>query len=138
MSLTLSTIIRNDMGDTAVDAIDRGSAAPTGRVEFRTTTKPTNPQTLAPGVVLATLRFANPAYGSFTNGRAVANPITTDDNVAVSGVCGWFRVYNCDGSPLWDGEVTITNGGGDIEFDNINFIQGGTVELTELDAVMPE
>lgn len=138
MSLTLSTLIRNDMGDTAVDAIDRGTSNPNGYAEFRTTTKPANPQTAAPGTLLATVRFSNPAYGTFSNGRAVANPIASDENVAASGVCGWFRVYDCDGTPLWDGEVTITGGGGDIEFDNINFIQGGTVHLTELDAVMPE
>jgi hypothetical protein len=138
MSLTLATIVRNKAGDTIVDMIDVGTLNPNGYIEFRTATKPANPQTAAPGVLLATLRYSNPAYGSFSNGQAVANPIAPDENVAASGVCGWFRVYNCDGTPLWDGEVTVTGGGGDIEFDNINFIQGGTVNLTQLDAIYPE
>ncbi len=138
MSLTLATIVRNEAGDSIVDMIDNGTINPNGYVEFRTGGKPTNPQTLATGTLLATLHFSNPAYGSFSNGLAIANPIVSDDNVAASGVCGYFRVYDCDDTPLWDGDVTITGGGGDIEFDNINFIQGGTVHLTQLDAIYPE
>lgn len=138
MSLTISTIVRNELGDSAVDMIDMGSLNPNGYLELRTAAKPANPQTTAPGIVLATLKFSNPAYGTFSNGQAIANPITSDENIAATGVCTWFRVYNCDGVPLWDGTVTITGGGGDIEFDKVNFIQGGTVHLTELDAIMPE
>ncbi len=138
MSLTLATVIRNKAGDAIVDTIDVGTLNPNGYIEFRTGTKPVNPQTAALGVLLATLHFSNPAYGSFSNGQALANPITPDENVAASGVCGWFRVFDCDGTPLFDGGVTVIGGGGDIEFDNINFIQGGTVNLTQLDAIYPE
>ena len=37
-----------------------------------------------------------------------------------------------------DGDITETSGGGDIEFDNINFIVGGVVAITSLTATMPQ
>lgn len=138
MSLTHSTAVRNAIGNTAVGLIDQGTDNPNGRIEFWTTSKPANPQTPASGILLSTLQFSNPAYPSFINGGATVNPISSDLNIAASGACGWFRVYDCDGTPLWDGVVTVTGGGGDIEFDTINFVQGGTVHLTILDAIVPE
>lgn len=136
--LSQSTLVRNTVAAAAAAMIDAGSANPTGYIEFRTGNKPTNPQVAAPGTKLATLQFGNPAYGTFSNGRAAVNPLSVDENILATGTCGWFRIYDKDGRALWDGRVTVIGGGGDIEFDTVEFIQGGTVQLLELDAVMPE
>lgn len=138
MSLTLSTAVRNTIGDAAVGLIDQGTDNPNGRIEFWTTSKPANPQTPASGVLLSTLQFSNPAYPAFVNGSAAVNTIESDLSIAASGTCGWFRVYDCDGTPLWDGKVTVTGGDGDIQFDTVNFVQGGIINLTTLDANVPE
>lgn len=137
MSVNLATLAQNAAGNGIVDLVDTGTLNPNGYVEFRTGTKPASPQAAVSGLLLATLGYSNPAFGSFSSGLAAANPIASDSNLANSGVCTWFRTYNRDGVPVWDGDVTITGGGGDIEFDNVNFIQGGQVDLESLGAVMP-
>jgi hypothetical protein len=138
MSVKIATLTRNNAGNAIVDLLDIGTANPNGYIELRTGAKPTSPQVAATGTLLGTGQFSKPAYGAFVNGTAIANPITTDDSLVASGICGWFRMYNCDGQAIMDGDVTITGGGGDLEFDTIDFVQGGNVVISELDAVMPE
>src|SRR5687767_8363184 len=125
MTLSLATIARNNSGNAIVDLIDSGSLQPNGYIEIRTGAKPATPQTAASGTLLSTLRFSNPAFASFSNGQSTANTIAQDPAIAANGVASWFRIYNRDGDAILDGEVTAVGDGGDIEFDNINFIQNG-------------
>jgi hypothetical protein len=138
MTVNISTQARNDAGDAIVDLIDVGSTNPNGVLEIRTGSKPSTPQTGATGTLLATLNFSNPAFGSFSNGNAFANSIADDTDVDDTGIAGWFRIYDRDNGGVIDGDIAVTGSGGDIEFDNINFIKGGTVTITNLQAVMPQ
>lgn len=138
MTVSISTQARNDAGDAIVDLIDGGSTNPNGVMEIRTGGKPTSPQAIASGTLLATLNFSNPAFGNFSNGNAFANAIADDSDVDATGQAGWFRIYDRNGTAIMDGEITVTAGGGDIEFDNIDFVKGGTVAIAQLQAVMPQ
>ena len=138
MTVNISTQARNDAGDAIVDLIDGGSANANGIMELRTGIIPATPQAVVTGTLLATLNFSNPAFGNFSNGNAFANPIADDSNIDATGIVGWFRIYDRDGIAVMDGEITITGGGGDIEFDNIDFVKGGTVAIAQLQAVMPQ
>lgn len=138
MTVNINTQARNDAGDAIVDLLDAGSTNPNAVIEFRTGAKPASPQAVATGTLLATNNFSNPAFGNFSNGQALANPIADDTDVDATGVCGWFRIYDRDNGAVIDGDVTVTGGGGDIEFDNVDFIKGGTVTITSLQAVMPQ
>jgi hypothetical protein len=138
MTVNISTQARNDAGDAIVDLIDAGSVNPNGYMEIRTGTKPASPQAAATGTLLATLNCSNPAWGTFSNGTAYANPIANDTSVDASGTAGWFRFYDLDGSGVFDGDITVTGGGGDIEFDIIDFILGGVVAISSLQAIMPQ
>jgi len=138
MTVNISTVARNNAGASITGLIDGGSLNPNGYIEIRTGAKPANPQTAATGTLLATLPCSNPAFGSFSNGQSLANPISNDSNVDDTGVAGWFRVYDRDGTAVFDGDVTATGGGGDIEFDNINFVVGGTAVILSLTAIMPQ
>jgi hypothetical protein len=138
MAVNISTLARNNAGDVIVDLIDTGSTNPNGVLEIRTGDIPSNPQQVASGTLLATLNFSDPAFGTFSNGSTLANPIADDTDVDETGVAGWFRIYDRDNNAVIDGIVTVTGGGGDIEFDDINFIKGGTVSITQLQAVMPQ
>jgi len=137
MALILSTIMRNTIGDAMASLMNVGSLNPNGYIELRTGPKPTNPQFVATGTLLATLQLSNPVYNAFSNGIGIANTITGDSNIDASGVCAWFRVYNRDGTAMFDGVVTISGGGGDIELPSVNFVQGGTVELSEFTLQIP-
>lgn len=131
--ITISIYARNATGLAFVGLIDTGSLNPTGNLEFYTGTKPSSPQVAATGTFLASLAFSNPAFGSFSNGKAFANSISRAEmNIVATGVVGWFRVVNRDGVAVFDGDVTITGNDGDIELDNINFIKNGTVAIEDL------
>ncbi len=138
MSLNLSTLGRNVILNAITNLIDAGSAQPNGWLEIRTGNKPTSPQIAATGTLLAVLPFSNPAFAAAVNGTAQANPIGADTDVDATGIAKWFRIYNRDGQAVWDGDITITNGTGDIVLDNINFVIHGTVALTSISATMPQ
>lgn len=138
MTINISTLARNGAGDYIVDLIDTGSTLTNGYLQIRTGTKPSSPQVAATGTLLATLNFANPAFASFNNGSAYANPVASDTNTPASGVAGYFRVYNRNNVAVLDGNVSLTGDSGDIQFDNVNFVIGGVVAISSLLAIMPQ
>lgn len=138
MTIRISTQARNDAGDAVVDLIDVGSAVAKGYIEIRDGSIPTSPQLPATGKVLAKLEFSNPAFKSFSNGIGQANPITNDSQVDATGLASWFRVYSRDNIAVMDGQITTVGAGGDLEFDNTNFIAGGVVSITSFVATMPQ
>ena len=138
MAVNISTQARNDAGDAIVDLIDIGSANPNGYIEIRTGAIPASPQTAATGTLLATLSFSLPAFGNFNNGTTTSNPISEDTSVDATGVAGYFRFYDRDGNAVLDGEISITGGGGDLQFDNVNFIIGGVVSISSITVTMPQ
>jgi hypothetical protein len=137
MAITISTQARNAAGTAIISLIDVGTTNLNGFIEIRTGTKPITPQASATGTLLATLNLSNPAFGIFSGGSATANPISPDVDIDNNGVAGWFRFYDRDANAVFDGVITATGGGGDIEFDNVNFLKGGTVQIVTLTATMP-
>ena len=135
--INLGLLARNDAGDTIVDLIDAGSSNPSGVIEIRSGSVPASPEIAAAGTLLSTLVLSNPAFGNFSNGVAQANSIEIDSAASATGYAGWFRVKDRDRNTVLDGVVTVYGGGGDIEFDDIYFIRGGTVSLISLQATMP-
>lgn len=116
--------------DAVVDLLDVGGA---GYIEVRTGSQPATANTAASGTLLATLALSNPAFGNATTASpsvATANAITSDTSADATGTAGWFRAYNNAGTAIIDGSVTATGGGGDMTFDTVSFIAGGTVALT--------
>jgi hypothetical protein len=135
--LNISTLARNAIGDAAVDLIDEGTSSVAGYVEIRTGSKPSSPQVAATGTLLATMFFSNPAFNSFVNGQASADTISEDSNINATGVAGWFRICDRDGNALYDGTVTVSGGDGDLEFDTVNFVLGGTAAITAWTMIVP-
>lgn len=135
--LSLSINASNKAGNSVVDLIDEGSLQSTGYIEIRTGTKPETTTTIATGILLATCMFSNPAYGDFSNRVGIANQIASDNDIANNGVAGWYRIFNRDGEAIIDGDVGVTGSGADLEFENINFVTGGTVKIARLDIRMP-
>lgn len=137
MAISLTLRARNTSGNSIVSLIDVGTRNPNGYMEIRSGTKPTSPQEPALGTLLATLSFSNPAFGPFSGGSSTANTIAPDISIDETGTAGWFRIFDRDNATVLDGTITAVGGGGDIEFDNINFVKGGTVEITTIVLTMP-
>lgn len=110
----------------------------TGYLRVYAGTKPTNPDTALSGqTLLAEFRFQATAFGASSAGTAAAASITSV-TAAASGTASWFRVLKSDGTTVvGDGDVTATGGGGDITFDNVSFISGGTVNCTGFSLTEP-
>jgi hypothetical protein len=70
-------------------------------------TQPTDADTaVGAQVLLAELRFGNPAFGAGVAGVATANAITQDSAANATGTATWFRALKSDGtSVVLDGSV---------------------------------
>lgn len=136
MTVNTSLFIRNHVGDFVVDYIDHGSVVANGYMQIRTGPRPASLEDAATGVVLATLKFAATAFGNFSNGIAYANPIASDTSTPASGTASYFRIFNKDNEAVIDGDVSEIGGGGDIQFDNIDFVAGGVVAINTLTATV--
>jgi hypothetical protein len=138
MAVKISTAARNDACNTVVDRLDGGSTNSAGHIEIRSAPRPDNPQTAASGTLLATLSFSNPAFPSAVNGITNANTIADDTDIDATGVAAWFRFYDRDGNAVMDGDITTIGGGGDLEFNNVQFVREGTAQVHEFSVTMPE
>ena len=138
MTVNISTVARNGAGNYIVDLIDIGAIVANGYLNIYTGTKPASPQVAATGTLLANLNFALPAFAAFNNGSAYAGPIANDTSLPNSGIASYFRIFSRDNVAIMDGDISLTGGGGDIQFDNINFIAGGVVAISSLLAIMPQ
>jgi hypothetical protein len=103
-----------------------------GYIEIRSGIRPATPEATTSGTnLLATLKFSLSSFGNFQNGIALSNAIP-EANVIYTGTATWFRVYEKQGVVVMDGDVRQTGGGGDIEFDNVDFLAGGVISIAQL------
>lgn len=123
------TALRNTLCDALVDAIDGGT--PPGLLEIGTDSGGG-----AFGVLLATLTFANPAYGASSSGTAQENTIVSDASADTGGTAGVFRIrQGSAGAIQFLGSVSTS--GADINFNSVAFIAGDTIACTDLPITMP-
>ena len=117
--------LRNTLGDAFVDAIDGGAGA--GIIEIHTA---------AFGALLATLTFSDPAFGDFAAGVGTANAIT-GATAAATGTAAVFRIRTSTPTTQWEGTVSATGGGGDIEFSTDAFTISDTVDISAMSITSP-
>jgi hypothetical protein len=80
-------------------------------------------------VVLAELRFGNPAFGSASDGAAAANAITGDSSANATGTATWFRCFQSDGTtPVFDGSVGTSNS--NLVLNSVEISAGAQVDVT--------
>jgi hypothetical protein len=80
-------------------------------------------------VVLAELRFGNPAFGSASDGAAAANAIVEDSSANATGTATWFRCFQSDGTtPVFDGSVGTSNS--NLVLNSVEITAGAQVDVT--------
>lgn len=127
MPIRLSTAARNASTDAVVDLIDAGPGP--GVLEVRTGSQPASANDAATGTLLATVAFADPAFGASATGTAsVTDPASV--NAVATGVAGWFRVKDSSGNAVFDGSVTATGGGGDLQLSSTSLTSGSAVDIS--------
>lgn len=134
MALRLATAARNAAADAVVDLIDAGAGA--GTVKIYTGSQPATGDTAESGTLLATIAYADPAFGSAASGTATAtDPAAV--NASATGTAGWFRVEDSTGANVFDGDVTATGGGGVMTLSTTSLVSGSPVDITSFTVTMP-
>jgi hypothetical protein len=143
VTIRLSTGLRNAGLDAGLETAFDGGI---GRINFYTGAQPASANDAASGTLLATVTLASDAFGEPSAGAIAMNDVATTTALA-SGTVGYYRIYRTgDTAPgsaagatdrRLDGSVTATGGGGDVTFDVVAWVSGGTVDLTALTFTQP-
>lgn len=121
MALTHVVAIRNQLADLVVDAIDLGTTNANGDIQIGTA---------AFAAILATIEFQNPAFGAAAGGTATMNGAPLEDsNAAGSGTAAVFRNRDRNDGEVFQGTVTATGGGGDMELSSTTINNGDAVRI---------
>ncbi len=128
MALTLSTAARNAAADAVVDLLDAGTTNTYPALKIATA---------AFGATLATIDFTDAtAFGASASGTATAGTMA-DDTSASAGTAAVFECVDQDNTRVFEGTVTATGGGGDIELSSVSIGAGDTVSITSLTYTQP-
>jgi len=121
--------------DAVVDLIDAGSGA--GTIQIRSGTQPADPNDAATGTLLATLTYADPAFGATTTGGvSTASSISDDSSADDTGTASWARNLDSDSNPVFDCDVGTT--GATINLNSVAITAGGTVSITSFTMTHPD
>ena len=126
MSITLSTTARNAAANAVVDTVDQGSGA--GKLNIYTT---------GLGTLLASLTFADPAFGAASVGVATAGTIADDASADATGTAAEFTVTDSDDNVLFEGSVGGPASGEDMELNTTSVIIGGSVACSSFTFTQP-
>lgn len=134
MATRIADAARSASTDAIVDRIDAGAGA--GTLKIYTGSQPADADDAESGTLLVTITLSDPAYGAASNG--VASLSGTPSGTAVAaGTAGYFRVEDSTGANVFDGSVTATGGGGDLELDNTSIASGQSVTISSLSFTTP-
>ncbi len=97
--------------------MDAGTAATSGKLLIRD----------ASDVLLGTLTFSNPSFGTASAGRITPNAITAESNAPATGTASKFQVINRDATIVFSGTITATGGGGDLTMSRVTVNAGDTI-----------
>ena len=121
---TLATATRNAACNAVVDLIDGGSGDAAGDIQFQT----------SGSSEVATLSFANPAFGAAATGVATANAITSDTD-ANGGTTTKAIIRDRANATVM--ECTVGTSGAEINLSSVAIGAGDTVSLSALTVTQP-
>lgn len=120
MALTHVTAIRNSLADLVVDAIDVGATDASGDVIVQT----------GADALLCTINLAAPpAFGAAAAGTATANGLPKEGTCTGTGTAAKFRVRDRANAEVFQGTVTSTGGGGDMELSSTSLVTNDVVRI---------
>lgn len=144
MAFRLANITKDAMINALGPQMNSGFVRIYGPASGAALTQPATPETAivagTHGNLLVSIPFAATAFTTATGGSGTINLNggAISATVALSGTASWARVFKTDGTtPAFDISITATGGGGDMTFDNINFIQGGTATINTMTIAVP-
>jgi hypothetical protein len=126
-TLGLSLATRNAMATSIRDQIDSGSSA--GRLQICSNARPSTCASTC--TVLVTFTLPDPS-GTVSSGTLTFNSISSQ-TAGATATALWYRVDAMSGGTptcVYDGQVTATGGGGDLQLNTTSIVTGATVTIT--------
>lgn len=128
MAERISTAARNQQ----VDAMGDDWAG--GTLEIYTGSQPASADDAPTGTLLCTITLPDPCFGASATGVR-SKTGTWSGTAGATGDAGYFRVTGTVG--VYDGSITATSGGGDMELDDISIESGRTVTINTFTLTQP-
>lgn len=126
MAIGIVTALRNTTMDAINAAINAGAGA--GKCRIYNGSRPATGG--AATTLLAELTLSDPASPGSASGVLTLSAITRDASADATGTATWFRVLDSNNAFVFDGSVTATGGGGDMELINVSLTAGMPVEIS--------
>ena len=133
MAVQLSVAVRNARND-AIETVIGASAV----LKVRTGAQPATCAAADTGTVLATMNLPADWMAASAAGVKALLGTWQDTVLDATGTAAHFRIYATGGVTCgMQGSVTVTGGGGDLQFDSVSFVAGGTATITAFNITDP-
>lgn len=141
MTLYAGNLVVRAALDAALALIDNGASA--GYLRIYNGTVPADADAaLGSPTTLATLTMSDPAFPASSDAgpgaTSTANTITDDTAADATATAQFFRIYDSDNVCRFQGAVTATGGGGELELNTVSIVANAVVGVTSLVATLPE
>lgn len=124
MAETMGTIARNLQADAIGDSLDSGT------LSIYTGSKPASPDDAATGTLLVAFTLPATAFDDAIDGVAALDETPLVEPGLDTGDAGWFRLANAADTLRYDGTVTATGDGGDMQLNTISIVEDEDVTIT--------
>lgn len=126
MAIQFSVAVRNARADAIETAIGASAV-----MRIRSGAAPANCATADSGTVLASLNLLSDWMAAASAGVKAKAGTWEDASADATGVAAHWRIYDTPGTTChWQGTVTGTGGGGDMEVSNVNFAAAQPFSVT--------
>lgn len=134
----VAAAVRQAMGNAATALVDAGPGP--GVIKIYAGPVPASVNDALSGqTLLATLPLSDPAFGATdSQGIATANPIAADTSADATGTASFFRIEDSTGAARFQGDVSVSGGGGDLELNSVSIQAGIEVSISSLTITVPE
>ena len=126
MTLGIVATARNAMLDALNARINAGAGA--GKLRIYDGVRPATGG--AATNLLAELTLSDPAAPAAAAGVLTLSAITQDASADASGDATWFRILDSDNNIVFDGSVTASGGGGDLQLVTVSITAGQPVQIS--------
>lgn len=126
MTVRVTTRAVNAQLQATADLLDFG-AGDGASIEIRSGSRPATVDAAATGTLLATLRLARPC--GVVSGGVLTLAAAYDVAVVAAGTAAWARWLDADGQVLWDTDVSIAGGAGEVQLTTVSLTVGMLLPL---------
>lgn len=142
MATRLPNASQQAAADAVVDLVDVGTTNTEGKLRIYSGAQPADADSAAGGDLLCEIDLQDPAFGAAAStGTATLLGVPLSGTGTAAASTGTnaqsFRVVDQDEGTVFDGAVTGTGGGGELELDNVSIATDQTVTVTALTYTQP-